>query len=643
MDKFHVLIVDDNPFNRKLLSEILKSHNYSLDEAKNGNEAIDRILEKSYQVIIMDMLMPGIDGFETTKKIREIGITTPVIAHTSMSMKQDQRRCKEAGCNDFLPKPINIDNLLKLLKKYSLAEQNQIKQPDFAVTSVPGQEPFSFSGLNLLLVEEDSSCAENYLQVLKNLGFKVTYVPNGVEAWKTLQKNKFKFNMIVSNIFTSGIDGLGLLIMSKRKYPDILVFIYAMDYNIDTFQLTIRLGADGIIPQSEFKNSIAGIIRIGIDQAAQKGSRLRDASTAMQVRKSQKKLIQFDCNKTCGLVDISYSTLHDAGGDMARCRPFNKAGRCGIVLGDVSGHDIMSSYISAVFMGILSSVWDSNKEPMKLLKVINTELLKIKVVNYHVCVSALLWDMRRCKLKIATAGNPGAILCQPTDSGFKLIELKGGGMCLGLLDMDDLYISQEIDFKPGSLLFLFSDGIDYEKMSEVLLKNKILLKDSASGLSGKILDKVIDKWSQEDDIIIVSIKAPEPGPLNGIHSYFKSTYEGVDKAYAWIIRQIEKFGCPKGKDKDTLVFAIREALLNAVEHGNKSEDSYVDISLYFSPEKVIAEISDEGSGFNLNEKLAEIKKNNGLQMGKRGLSIINSFSDNIKVNGGTVALSFYKK
>jgi CheY-like chemotaxis protein len=498
-----ILIVDDNPFNREMLGDILNANNCNADKANNGKEAIDKIAKNIYDIIIMDMLMPGLDGFETTRQIRQMGLKTPVIAHTSMSMKKDRRRCMEAGCDEFLPKPIDTSKLMSLIKKY--AQKNDPKdsnsQSPSSPTNILQPSMSSFNGLRLLLIEEDHSIRSLYIDVLQKMGFSVTFVSNGNDALNFLEKNPKKVDFIISNMFTSGIDGLGVLNMTKREYPHILVFIYAAKFDPETLQLMLQLGADGIVPQSDFENSIGNIIHAAISQSSHKHSRISQARTAFQVRKSQARLTQFGCATPCPFIDMAFSTLHDAGGDMAQCRRFNRNGRCGVVLADVSGHDILSSYISAVFLGILSSVWNSHQEPLALLKVINSELLKMEEVNYHVCTTVLLWDQNRSRLEIATAGNPGPFIVNKNNGHFLFEYSEGGGICLGLL-----YTYQKITLKEESMLFLFSDGMSSKKFKETInLQKPLIMNSKDKKICRKLLDAYMDQWSQNDDMILLAL------------------------------------------------------------------------------------------------------------------------------------------
>jgi len=635
-----ILVVDDNPFNREMLGDILKSNGCVVDNANNGKEALDKISAKTYTIIIMDMLMPGLDGFETTKQIRKMGLKTPVIAHTSMSMKKDRRRCMEAGCDEFLPKPINTNSLLELINKYSTSDSPPDTESTALKKKIQHPDDPSFSDLNVLLIEEDHAIRNEYIDVLQSMGFTVTFVPNGNEALNRLENNAKQFDLIISNMFTSGIDGLGVLNTTKREYPHILVFIYAAKFDPETLQLMLQLGADGIIPKSDFNNSIGKIVHTALSQSSH--SRSNQAQTAFQVRQSQARLTQYGCSKPCQFIDMAFSTLHDAGGDMAQCRKFSQSDQCGVVLADVSGHDILSSYISAVFLGILSSVWNTHQDPLSLLQIINKELLKMEEVNYHVCTTVLLWDQNKSHLKIATAGNPGALLLTQKEDHLTFQDFEGGGICLGLLDRDDLYTFQDVHLAKNSRLFLFSDGMSTSKLQSTIKQKKMLFLSEATSkreLCRRLLDAYMDSWSQDDDMILLSLESTQKAEEQQLLYSFYSDYKEVDKACKWISNQIFKH--IPDLDTDMMMLSIREALLNAVEHGNNyDKNALVEVNLDLQETGLRIDIADQGTGFDLDKKLVDSKNESGFQIGKRGLKIIHAFADKIEVHGGTTRLYF---
>jgi len=108
-----VLVVDDGFANRKLISLVLSRSGAEMTEAENGQEACDRVLScRPFDVILMDMQMPIMDGYAATAKLRESGVTVPIIALTAHAMKGDREKCLNAGCSDFLSKPVGTDELL---------------------------------------------------------------------------------------------------------------------------------------------------------------------------------------------------------------------------------------------------------------------------------------------------------------------------------------------------------------------------------------------------------------------------------------------------------------------------------------------------------------------------------------------------
>ena len=114
------LVVDDVIANQKLIALILTRGGASLTLASNGQEACDLVLSQPFDVILLDMQMPIMDGYEAARKLRLAGITTPIVALTANAMKGDREKCLEAGCTDFISKPINKDELLERMQWYYL-------------------------------------------------------------------------------------------------------------------------------------------------------------------------------------------------------------------------------------------------------------------------------------------------------------------------------------------------------------------------------------------------------------------------------------------------------------------------------------------------------------------------------------------
>ncbi|MCX7907611.1 MAG: PAS domain S-box protein [Bacteroidetes bacterium] len=129
-ERYRVLLVEDNPVNQKIASTMLERLNLSVITAGNGKEALDALRRARFDLILMDVQMPEMDGLEATRRLRQMGIQTPVIALTAHAMSGDRERFLQAGMNDYLAKPIRPGLLLELLRQWlPLAEAEPSAQP----------------------------------------------------------------------------------------------------------------------------------------------------------------------------------------------------------------------------------------------------------------------------------------------------------------------------------------------------------------------------------------------------------------------------------------------------------------------------------------------------------------------------------
>jgi two-component system sensor histidine kinase BarA len=122
-----ILVVDDNAMNLKVATSILKKLGYSADTAADGQQAIDMLDRSFYDIILMDILMPNMNGFEATRQIREMQKGSDqrsiIIALTAKALEGDREQCLEAGMDDYLSKPLQIQRLKEVLE-HSCSENN---------------------------------------------------------------------------------------------------------------------------------------------------------------------------------------------------------------------------------------------------------------------------------------------------------------------------------------------------------------------------------------------------------------------------------------------------------------------------------------------------------------------------------------
>jgi CheY-like chemotaxis protein len=123
LSSLNILLAEDNPVNQKVALRVLKHLGYQADVVNNGREAIEAISAKSYDLILMDIQMPEMNGLEATQYIRERENASQlnpiaIVAITANATHDDQFTCSDAGMNDYISKPIQIDKLKDILQRY---------------------------------------------------------------------------------------------------------------------------------------------------------------------------------------------------------------------------------------------------------------------------------------------------------------------------------------------------------------------------------------------------------------------------------------------------------------------------------------------------------------------------------------------
>ena len=113
----NILVVEDDLINQKIIYNMLARNNWNITLESKGEKALDLIKKNAYDLVILDIYMPGMDGYEIAKKIREIdskyGVYTPIIAITATTTMECRRKCEDIGFDGFIIKPIRGDEAYK--------------------------------------------------------------------------------------------------------------------------------------------------------------------------------------------------------------------------------------------------------------------------------------------------------------------------------------------------------------------------------------------------------------------------------------------------------------------------------------------------------------------------------------------------
>lgn len=174
-----ILLVEDNVFNQKMAVATLARMGFSADTAGSGEEAVQKLETGAYDLILMDVQMPGMDGYGTTRLIRKaenhrFDPNVPIIAMTANAMVEDRVECLRSGMNDYITKPINPQELLTAIEKQLSMSADAVK-----ITHTAGCEEIKdseiFNRQDLLhRIGDDESALEGFIAMFLKDGTEQT-------------------------------------------------------------------------------------------------------------------------------------------------------------------------------------------------------------------------------------------------------------------------------------------------------------------------------------------------------------------------------------------------------------------------------------------------------------------------------------
>ncbi|MFO0109074.1 MAG: response regulator [Alphaproteobacteria bacterium] len=182
-----ILLADDNRVNLGLAAEMLEAAHCQVETAGNGQQAVDRVQKGDIDLVLMDCEMPEMDGFEASRiltrwKEEKQLAGPPIIALTGNDLKGDRERCLAAGMQDYLPKPLRKNHLMRMIAKWL---------PEFVAEQGEADGHLRFDGYRLLLVEDNRINATLATEILSSLGFIVTHVSDGSKAVAAVQQAEY--------------------------------------------------------------------------------------------------------------------------------------------------------------------------------------------------------------------------------------------------------------------------------------------------------------------------------------------------------------------------------------------------------------------------------------------------------------------
>ncbi len=255
--KNRIMIVDDEPINLKILGAKLSSENYEIIHAFSGQEALDKTEEEHPDLILLDIMMPGMDGYEVMKRLKKNPETRdiPIIIVTVLVAMEEKLKAMEAGADEFLNKPVNtieiqtrVKSMLNL-KQYrdQLILRNKCEENFTAQTEQEDslQENKEEEALpSVLLVEDSKMDAKLILHFLKNEPYRIEYVKSGEEAISHLQQKKT--DLVLLDILLPNMDGFEVCRRMKElpQFRDVQIVVVTCLQDLEHKIKGIELGAD---------------------------------------------------------------------------------------------------------------------------------------------------------------------------------------------------------------------------------------------------------------------------------------------------------------------------------------------------------------------------------------------------------------
>ncbi len=267
-----ILVVDDVAANVKLLEAKLASEYYDVLVAKDGYEAIEMAKKHKPDIILLDVMMPGIDGFETCKQLKEIADIAhiPVVMVTALSEKSDRLKGLEVGADDFLTKPINdmalfarVKSLVRikvLLDELRLRDKTNMQM---GIASTDNSFLSDVSGAKILLVDDDQVQGKQInAKLLEH--YKVDWIQESEKVLEAVQTGNY--DMILMSTALSDIDGLRLAsqIKSQEETRNVPLLVLVDEDDSRLMLKALEMGINDYMTMPVDKNEMTARVRTQI-------------------------------------------------------------------------------------------------------------------------------------------------------------------------------------------------------------------------------------------------------------------------------------------------------------------------------------------------------------------------------------------
>lgn len=230
--KINILLAEDDLTNQKIIKRMLEKKGWNVSIASNGMKVLEKIYNNNFNIILMDINMPEMDGYEATKIIRKNKINIPIIAITAATMREDQSRCLKVGMNDYISKPIRAENLYQIINNYAFREEEDVMKINFG-SILEGLD----NNMELLEILINDFTSEEYK---KNVIDKISESINLKDS-KMLEKHAHKLKGTLSYFKIPYIYDLAYNLEKKGKENDFNNANYLFDNLLEQYQSLVNI------------------------------------------------------------------------------------------------------------------------------------------------------------------------------------------------------------------------------------------------------------------------------------------------------------------------------------------------------------------------------------------------------------------
>jgi len=247
-----ILIIEDNPANLDLMVYLLQAYGHTAQVARDGERGLETALDEAHDLILCDVHMPGMDGYEVARRIRSVPLMrrTPLVAVTALAMVGDRERVLEAGFDGYLAKPINPETFVSQVEGFLPQRLHSKPRAAEAGSSVETTAPAQPSSKRPRVLIVDDAPANLYLlrSIFEPSGY-IVFSSDNVDGALAIAR-EHRPDLILTDLHMPGRDGFDLVVAVKGdpQLRDIMVVIHSATVMSEKDrEISLALGADAFL------------------------------------------------------------------------------------------------------------------------------------------------------------------------------------------------------------------------------------------------------------------------------------------------------------------------------------------------------------------------------------------------------------